>query len=863
MSDFNLDKEIKKWLKSFQKFRAFDEASISEMDLHLRDHIDDLISSGIEEEEAFNNAVSSFGSISSMAKEEFFVSQPYHKSHAAMISNYIKIAFRNFWKHKSFSTLNIAGLSVGLMVVFLITLFVFDELSFDQFHEKKDRLYRVVENQYYEGQDVFPVAVTPTALAPALKANYPEVVRSTRAAINNDVFQLGDKKISEGGLMVDADFFEMFTFPIIKGSTRNFEEQLNALVLTEELANKFFKDQDPIGQTIEVSGDTYEVVAVVENVPDNSHINFNYLTNFENYLAGDTSRANNWGSNWLYTYAETTKGINLEVLNEKIIGEIKANNSGSVTDIYLQPLRNIYLGEVDFVVESPRHGEMTYVKIFSVVAVFILLLSCINFMNLTTARSSRRAKEIGLRKTVGAGRAQLIIQFLSESIILSLISVFIASILVLLVLPYFNQLSGKNFDLVALLASINVIKVVLVVLLTATVTGLCAGSYPAIFLSAILPSQILKGHTNVVRGGKLRKVLVTLQFAVSVTLIIGTMVVYKQFQFIQEIDLGYDKEDIAFVFVPGQKSNLFAEEVSRLAGVMNVGQANRHPGYVLSSSSGFSWKGKNPDETMLMHYMSMDESYIPTMNMRLNKGRNFLNTDSAAVIINERAAELMGMNDPIGQTVTGSIDYKIVGVLNNFNFKSIHTAIEPIIIFKGTNLGRVFMKYDPQRETELHARLEAVWTDLIPDREFSLSYLETDFSEMYEAEERTGNLTAYFAILAILISCLGLYGLVAYAVEQRKKEIGVRKVLGASVPKLFMLLAFDFSRLILVSLIFSLPLGWYLMSDWLETFAYRVDLSPWILVISALIAIIITFLTVSYQSFKASMSNPVRALRTE
>lgn len=834
------------------------------MELHLRDHIDDLISSGLSEEESFKKAVASFGSIQTMAHEEFHVAKSYHKSHTAMLTNLIKIAIRNFWKHRSYSALNIAGLTIGMTVVFLIALFVIDELSFDQFHEKKDQLYRVVENQYYEGQEVFPVAVTPTALAPALKANYPEVIRSTRAATNYDNFELNDKKINEGpGLWVDSDFFEMFSFPIVNGSIASFSEQLNAIVLSEELAEKYFPDQDPIGQMIQVSDENHEVIAVMKNIPDNSHIEFHYVTNFEEYLAGDTSRINNWGSNWLYSYVELEPSTNLDEFNAKVISEIKDNVQQSAPEIYLQPLKDIYLDEVDFTVETSRHGEITYVKIFSIVAIFILLLSCINFMNLTTARSSKRAKEIGLRKTVGAARIQLIFQFLGESILLSSISVLLASVLVILILPYFNHLSNKNFDLILLLTSDYGVWIVFSILSIALLTGLIAGSYPAIFLSSIEPSQILKGHGNVVRGGKLRRVLVVIQFAISVTLIVGTIVVYKQFKFIQNVDLGYNKDHIAYIFSPSDKSELLANELRNLSGVKHAGRANRHPGYVLSSSSGLSWAGKNPDDEILMHYMSMDENYVPTMDLRIREGRNFLSKDSASVLINERAAEIMGMDDPVGQTVIGTIDYKVVGVLDNFNFKSIHSAIEPIVIFKGSSLSRVFIKYDPTQEKEIQTRAQEVWNDLLPNQEFNLYFLDEDFDEMYEAEERTGKLTSYFALLAVIISCLGLSGLVAYAVEQRKKEIGVRKVLGASVPKLFMLLAFDFSKLILFSLIISLPLGWFAMNNWLENYAYRIDLSIWIFVISVFASILITFLTVSYQSLKASMSNPVNALRSE
>ena len=862
---FDKEKSIQRWLKNFRKYRAFHQGNIHEMELHIRDYMDDLVAQGVGEEEAFNQAVSEFGELNILAKEEFQNQKPKYKSQTVMISNYFKIALRNFWKHKSYATLNILGLTIGLTVVFLIGLFVNDELSFDEFHQKKDVLYRVVENQHYEGQPVFPVAVTPTALAPSLKAEYPEIVNSTRIANENFQFKIGEKETVETkGMMVDHSFFDMFSFEIISGSVDHFKEQLNALVLSEELAEKYFPDQNPLGQTIMLEDESFEVVAVMKDCPRNSHLEIRYFTNFENYLAGDSTRAGRWGSNWLYTYVELSPYADLKAVNDKVIGQIKANSEGSVSDIYLQPLKDIYLGEVDFVVEVSRKSEMIYVQIFSLVAIFILIISCVNFMNLSTARSEKRAKEVGLRKTIGATRKQLIAQFLSESILLSIISVVFSLILVVILLPYFNLITNKEFDWNTLLDMEGGIKLLVGILATAIMTGLLAGSYPAIFLSSLKPITSLNKHASANRGSFLRKSLVVLQFSISVFLIIGTLVVYKQFSYIRNLDLGYNKDHILYTYVSGNKSGTsFTNELRKLPGVESVGLSNRHPSYVHSSSAGFTWPGKNPEEKILLHFMGTDENYLPTMKMEILQGRNFLSTDSATVLINQRALEMMGLENPIGQTMNAYGDRKIVGVVADFNFKSVHTAIEPLVIFMIKDLSRVYIRYNPKHEESIASSVEEVWNEMFPNQSYRSFFLDTDFNEMYEAEERTGKLSTYFAIIAIIISCLGLFGLVSYAVEQRTKEIGIRKVMGASIPNLFFLLSTDFTKLVLISLTISIPVGWYVMNSWLDNYAYRTEVSILVFVLSGIAAILIALATVSYRSLSAAISNPVNALRDE
>ena len=866
---FDLENSIQTWLKSFYKHRAFGQGSIREMELHLRDHIDDLVGDGHGEEEAFLMAVKEFGEVKPMAKEVYWSQRPKSNNNflinTTMLKNYFKIAVRNFMKHKFYTFVNVFGLTMGLSIVFLIGLFVNDELNYDRFHTNADQLYRVVENQYYDGQPVFPVAVTPNPLGPALYAEYPEIIKFTRIQGNNYRFQLGDRQIFEpNGQMVDEHFFEMFSFPVIDGSIENFKENLNTLILTRDLAKKYFPDSDPIGKSIKLSGEDFVVRAIIENVPKNSHLYFTYLMNYENFLSGNPNAANNWGSNGIYTYVQLDKQTDLEAVNEKIIGQIKKNLEVSVTDIYLQPLTDIYLGEVDFVVEVSRKGQKVYVQIFSIVALVILLISCINFMNLSTARSAKRAKEVGLRKTIGAHRKQLVFQFLSESLLLSLLAVVLSAGLVALLLPSFNQLTNKEFDFLALFSGESAVSMAIGILMVGITTGLLAGSYPALFLSSIRPILTLNSQSvSISQGSRLRKVLVIFQFIISVVLIVGTLAIYQQLSFIQNADLGYNKENIIYTSAPSSKSELFANELRDQPGIVNVGRSNRHPAYVLSSSSGFGWPGQNSEETFLFHYMGMGEHYMSTMEMTVLEGRGFLASDSAVVMINEKASEVMGLDDPVGKTMNAFGNKRIVGVVKDFNFKSIHTEIEPIIIFKPDQLSQVYIKYEANQESNIVQSMERAWKNVFPNRDFGYSFLAQDFEELYNAEQRTKKLSTYFAILAIIISCLGLFGLVSYATEQRMKEIGIRKALGASVRTLFLLLTSDFTKLVLISLFISIPLSWYAMSKWLEGFAYRIELSVGTFILAAISALIITLLTVSYQSIKASTSNPVKALRNE
>ncbi len=870
METFDLDKEMHKWLRSFRRYRPFNHGSIRELELHMRDYIDDLVGQGLSVKEAFEKARKDFGEPDAVAREENWNIQKRRNINSiinnTMISSYIKVAIRHFGKHKFHSILNLAGLTTGLAIVFLIALFVTDELSFDNHFSKKDHLYRVVENQYYSGQPVFPVAVTPTALSPALSDQFPEVIKSARVSQQDMQIRVDDVVFNErGGLMVDADFLDMFDVEILAGDITGFREDVRAVVLSEELAKKYFPDGDAVGKPLNLDDEEFMVRAIMADQKANTHMPFKYLFNFEYYLSFDPSRSESWGSNWLYTYVEVDPNSDATALNDKITSLIKENQENSATEIYLQPLTDIYLGEVDFVVEAPEKGEMLYVKIFILVALFILLISCINFMNLATAKSENRAKEVGLRKTVGANRPELMLQFLSESVFMAFIAVLLAIGVVTLLLPYFNEITGKQIELATLWNLEWGFKLLLIISGAALTTGLLAGFYPAVILSKARPALTLKNNGQSVQSaGWFRKALVITQFTISVVLIIGTLVVVEQVRFIQQVDLGYDKHNLAYINVPLDKAANFANELRNETEVLAAGLTNIHPGYVMNSTSGYNWQGKNPDENILIHQFGVDEHYMSAMNMRLVDGRGFTRNDSLGVIINERAAEIMGFDDPVGQTIeSGDDKLTIIGVVANFNFKSIHTAIEPLLIYLASDPGRVFIRYKPGNEERIREIAESTWTSNFPDLVFQLYYLDDDWSDMYQAEERTARLSTFFAAIAIIVSCLGLFGLVSYTAEKRTREIGIRKVLGASVPRIFVMLATDFTRLILASLILSIPIGWYLMNRWLEGYAYHIEMS-WVTVAFTVVGVLlITLGTISYQSIKISMTNPVNVLKSE
>ena len=783
-----------------------------------------------------------------------------------MIKNYLTISFRKFIRQKFFSLINLFGLSVGLASVALIMLYVVDELGYDRFHENSGRIYRAVENQYYAGQPVFPVAVTPVPLGPSLVGEYPSIELATRYWASHISVRKDGHHFEERGAYVDGSFLKVFSFEVMAGNASKALDGADNIVLTEAMAQKYFPHEDPIGKMLPVGdGREARVSGVIKNIPENSHLKFDFLMPFESVLARNPEASTEWGNNTLYTYVLVKPGTNMEDLNRQVKGQIKKNKEGSITEIYLQPLTDIHLGSVFFTADVGGKGNMQYVTIFLVVAVFILVIACINFMNLATARSMGRAREVGLRKSIGASRQQLVYQFLSESVITSLMAMALAILIVDLLLPRFNLLSGKSlsFDL------LSNYPMLLYLIGFSIITGLMAGSYPAFYLSSFRPASVLRpGQASQPGGTFLRKVV---QFSISTAMIVGTIMVYGQIGFIRSIDLGYTKDNVVKIPRISDDYPSFKNELLARTGIVNVSASNQHPAYVENSTSGIGWEGKNEEETILIHTLITDFDFLETMGMEMKLGRTFSrerHSDSLGVVLNEEAARVMGFKNPIGQKleVGAPQPYTVIGVVRDFHFKSIHQKIEPlamVIAFKPGILRYSMVRVGQGDPREALATIRQVWEKFNPGMEFSYTFLDEDFDKLYSAEERTGKLFEYFSGLAIVISCLGLFGLASYTMEQRTKEFGVRKVLGASILQLFSTASYGFVVLVCIAFVISISISWYFIDQWLNEFAYHVEMGYQAFLWAGLIAIAMALATVSYQAIKSARLNPMDSLRQE
>ena len=783
-----------------------------------------------------------------------------------MIRNYIKIALRNMTKHSAYSVINIAGLSVGLTAFILIALWIQHELSYDRFHERSSQLYRIIEHQYYANNELFPVAVTPAPLGPYLKENFPEIENATRTSEARFLFQYGDLKFNELGYMVDPSFFEMFSLDIVKGDQKTLLSNLDNIVISESLEKKYFQGNDPLGKVFRINNTDFAVTGVFRDFPENSHMKFDYILPFELFVKFGWDSLKHWDWNGYYTYAQLRKDAEVETVNSKIKDIInKYVEASGRTEIYLQPLSSIHLHS-KFTADIGGHGDIQYIYIFSAVAAFVLTIACINFMNLSTARSTRRSKEVGIRKVVGAARTQLIRQFLMESIMFVLISLLVALVLAQLLLPSFNEISGKVLEL-----SFESTQLWIILSCVMIVTSVISGSYPALFMSSFKPVTTLKGTLRSGKGAIIfRKVLVITQFTITVLLISGTIIVYHQLTFIRNKKLGFEKNNVISFRVSDEiRKNLepFKNELLSASGVGGVTYTSNSLTYVGTSGGGMEWEGKDPDVDILFHFLAADYDFIKTFNIEMFDGRNFsreMATDSAAIILNEEAIRQMGLENPVDKKVKWDDPLTIIGIVKDFHFKSIHEKIEPLVIMVAANrYNWVYVKLNSGDLTGAVGAVKDAYKKFSPDRPFDYTFLNEDFDKLYRAEQRTGTIFNYFAWIAIFISCLGLFGLVMFTIEQRVKEIGIRKVLGASVSNLFSLISSDFIRLIIISNVIAIPVAWYAMNKWLDTFAYKITIHWATFALAAAASILIAWLTMSYQSVKAAVANPVNSLRNE
>jgi predicted permease len=794
-----------------------------------------------------------------------------------MIRNYIKVVLRNIRRHAGYSFINIAGLAIGMACCLMITMWVLDELSYDRFHANAPDLYRVEENQFYSGR-VYHVTVTPYPLAPALKEEIPEIVEASRYVYSGGLlFKHGDKAFFENQVRaVDPSFLRMFSFPLVKGDPATALTDPSSVLLSETTARKYFGDEDPLEKTITVNNDIQlRVAGVLEDFPLNSSIRADVLIPYE--ILEKRGRTNaSFGSNSIGTYVQLRPGTDKSVVDAKIKGFIKERVPQSVTDLELFPYTRIHLHQY-FGYDSSGTA-VRYVYIFSVIAAFVLLIACINFMNLATARSAGRAKEVGLRKVVGALRKNLVARFYSESMTYAVIGLVVAVGLVLLFLPWFNNLAAKELSL-DLGANRGLWLGFIAITL---VTGFLAGSYPAIFLSSFQPVRVIKGSLAAGRGGRLfRRVLVVVQFALSVFLIIGTLVVARQTRYMRTKPLGFDKEQLLYITLRGTSGATYDALKAELANdsrILGVTGSTHLPSSIGSNSSGVSWQGKDPEQIFLVSESAVDYDYIKVMGIELLEGRNFsreFGTDETeAFLVNEEVRKAMEKDSVAGEQFSfAGRDGRIVGVMKNFHFESLNSKIEPLALFlRGPvpESGRsdweftyALIRVAPGNVEGAIDFIREKWAAVNPGTPFEFQFLDDQIDAMYRTEERVGRLLKTFAGLAIFIACLGLFGLASFMAEQRTREIGIRKVLGASVPQISALLCREFFFLVLLANLIAWPAAYWALGNWLESYAYRIPLGFAVFLVALGAALVITALTVSFQAVRAAVANPAHALKYE
>lgn len=803
-----------------------------------------------------------------------------------MLRNYLKIAWRNLRKQRSYAFINIAGLAVGLTCCLLIVLYVSDELSYDRYNTKADRTYRIHTDAKFGGRAV-ELAVTPDPLGPTLRQDYPQVEQFVRLHHRGTwlVRRAGSPTaISEDNIVfADSTLFDVFTLPFIAGNPKRALAEPNTVVITESAAKRHFGSQQPLGKMLLLGDQSYRITGLIHDMPANSHFRADIFPT----MLSDNYQWGNWLSTNHYTYIVLKPGTdptvfsrNLDAVVDKYGGPVlmkelgvsmsQFRQSGNQFRLWMMPLTDLHLHSKQ-TVEMAATGNIQYVYIVSAIALIILLIACVNFVNLATAQSAKRATEVGIRKVLGSERGQLMGQFITESILITTFALAVALLLVAVTLPLFNEVAAKTLRWTVLvtpgwLAGLATVPIVV---------GGLAGSYPALFLSAFQPLQIVKGNRMAgIRGLSLRSGLVVFQFTTSVLLIIGTLVVYHQLTYIQTRKLGFDRSNVLTINTNGSNQDeLFRQEVLTLPGVVSGTLSGFLPVPSDRSDSPLFPMGEtDPKKAVSTQRWTVDYEYIKTMDMQIRQGRNFsraFGTDSSGVILNETAVRLLGFNNPVGQRVDmfqGTNQRKtftVVGVVGNFNYESLRQPVGAVALFLGQDSGSASFRLSKADIPHLLMQIEATWKRLMPGQPFTYQFMDDRFDYVYRAEQRVGVLTLAFSVLAILIACLGLFGLAAFTVEQRTKEIGVRKVLGASVASLVALLSRDFLKLVLIAIGIASPLAWYAMNRWLSDFAYRIDISWWVFVLAGLLAIGIALLTVSFQSVQAALMNPVKSLRSE
>ncbi len=806
-----------------------------------------------------------------------------------MFKNATKVALRNMKRQKGYSLINILGLSVGMACCILILLWVKDELSYDRYHENADQLYRVVVKGKMSNRDIH-FSTSPAPLAKALVDEFPEVLQATRFLSSRNVLVSYQEKYFNESLMLyaDANFFDVFSIPLIKGDPREVLRQPNSVVITKEAALKYFGDQDPLGKTLTFNNRTdLRITGLAEDVPSNTHFHTDF---FVSLATVPDSRNQNWFNNPYHTYIVLDEDTSLEdfqaklpeiiskymgPLAKKVMGVTmeEFQSSGNTFGYFLQPATSIHLHS-DLEYELETNGSITYVYLFSLIALFILVIACINFMNLATARSSARAREVGVRKVLGSDRPKLIKQFLTESILMSILSFVLAIVIVAFLQPFFNNLSGKQLDIASYCSWSSCLGAIAVILFV----GIFAGSYPAFFLSSFQPISMLRGVVKTgTKSSWFRSGLVVFQFSISIVMLIGTFVVKNQLEYIRNKKLGFEKEQLLVIQRAenlGQNKEAFRNELFRSYDVINVAFSNSVPGRHLGDFTHLA-EGASANEMVRMFLLYGDFNFFDTLKMEMIEGRYFskdIPADRNSVILNETAAAALAMKDPVGKRLLrsslaqeGSEFFTIIGIVKDFHFESLHQKIRPLALY--------LLSEDEARYVSIRIRqgsipktlafIKSKWDEFVSRQPFEYFFLDDDFDSLYKTEQKVGQLFSVFAILAILVACLGLFGLASFTAEQRTKEIGIRKVLGANVPHIVALLTKEFSRWVLLANLIAWPIAYFAMGRWLQNFAYRVSIGPRIFFLAAGLVFFVALFTVSYQALRSASANPVDALKHE
>ncbi len=818
-----------------------------------------------------------------------------------MFKNYLKVAIRNLSKRKIYSLINIVGLATGMAICLMIVLFIKNELSYDRFEKNKDQIYRMVVDRKYPGRST-SYSLIPQSFAQTIKQEIPEVTEAVRIFnfLGNGSFQLkqGDKSFEEKhALLVDSNFFNVFDYPFVQGDPATALDKPNTMVLTQTAAKKYFGSaEQAIGQLLQPEGDDdtppYEVTGVCRDWPENSHFYFEVLIStagnpgfhFTNYV--------NFAAHTYLLLHDKASPQSVETKMPGIINKFAAGNieqrfgvsveqfqsAGNGYRYYLQPLSSIHL-ESHLEGELKPNGSLRAIYIFSLVALIILLIACVNFINLSTARSAERAKEVGIRKTFGSEKKMLIWQFLTESSLISLTGMALATGLVFLLLPLFNQISGKELELGSLVTP----TAVAILLAFTILIGLVAGMYPAFILSGFRPIEVLRGKFKTgTHGLALRNGLVIFQFAISVILIICTVVVNTQMNYMTGSRLGFNKDQTIIIErtdLLGDNTGAFKNEIKKIAGVENISGASALPGQ--ANFFGVSWQEKGSKEPMTGRGIIVDDQYLATLGLELTGGRFFSRdfpTDSLSVVLNERAVDEMGLKEAVGARLTtpepfynapdgSSLTYTVIGVVRDFHYQSLHIPITPLVFTNGSRLNDVLFEAAVRvKGNRFQKTLEDIgntWKKFVKDRPFQFEFLDKTIAAQYHAEARTQKLFTFFSTLAILIACIGLLGLAAYTTQQRVHEIGVRKVLGASAGNIVSMLSRDFLKLVTLSALIAFPIAWYAMHQWLQDFSYRIQIGWWMFVGAGAVAVFIALCTISFQAIRAALASPVKSLRTE